>query len=136
MCIRDRGGEGGNGINGASGGNGASEIVNDLVYGSVPGGSLTLEQDAMGGSGGDGDASPGAGGTANSTLTLSSTADEAILTPVSYTHLNPYLPANAGLLYATAMMAAGWDGAPKRNAPGFPDNGQWTVRWEKLRPLP
>jgi hypothetical protein len=47
-----------------------------------------------------------------------------------------YLPANGGLLTAVAMMAAGWDGAPKRNAPGFPDNGQWVVRWESLKPLP
>ena len=47
-----------------------------------------------------------------------------------------YLPANGGLLTAVAMMAAGWDGAPHRNAPGFPNNGQWTVRWEKLKPLP
>jgi hypothetical protein len=50
--------------------------------------------------------------------------------------LTIYLPANGGLLYATAMMAAGWDGAPKRNAPGFPDNGQWNVRWENLRRAP
>jgi len=50
--------------------------------------------------------------------------------------LTIYLPANGGLLYATAMMAAGWDSAPKRNAPGFPDNGQWKVRWENLRPAP
>jgi hypothetical protein len=50
--------------------------------------------------------------------------------------LTIYLPGNGGLLYATAMMAAGWDGAPKRNAPGFPDNGQWTVRWEGLRTAP
>jgi hypothetical protein len=49
---------------------------------------------------------------------------------------NPYLPGNAGLLYAVAMMAAGWDGAPTRHAPGFPDNGQWTVRWENLNPAP
>jgi len=40
------------------------------------------------------------------------------------------------------MMAAGWDTAsgtnnvPQRNAPGFPDNGQWTVRWENLHPAP
>jgi protein-glucosylgalactosylhydroxylysine glucosidase len=50
--------------------------------------------------------------------------------------LTIYLPANGGLLYATAMMAAGWNGSPKRNAPGFPDNGQWKVRWENLRPAP
>jgi hypothetical protein len=48
----------------------------------------------------------------------------------------PYLPGNGGLLYAVAMMAAGWDGAPKRNAPGFPDDGSWTVRWEDLKPAP
>jgi hypothetical protein len=47
-----------------------------------------------------------------------------------------YLPGNGGLLTAVAMMAAGWDGAPARNAPGFPDDGQWVVRWEGLRPLP
>ena len=50
--------------------------------------------------------------------------------------LTIYLPANGGLLYAVAMMAAGWDGAPKKNAPGFPDNGQWTVRWENLSTAP
>ena len=50
--------------------------------------------------------------------------------------LTIYLPANGGLLYATALMAAGWDSAPKRNAPGFPDNGQWTVRWENLAVAP
>ena len=48
--------------------------------------------------------------------------------------LTIYLPANGGLLYATALMAAGWDGAPKKDAPGFPDNGQWSVRWENLHP--
>jgi len=45
----------------------------------------------------------------------------------------PYLPGNGGLLYAVAMMAAGWDGAPDRYAPGFPDDGTWTVRWEGLK---
>jgi hypothetical protein len=50
--------------------------------------------------------------------------------------LTIYLPANGGLLYAAALMAAGWDGAPKRNAPGFPDNGQWNVRWENLHAAP
>jgi hypothetical protein len=46
----------------------------------------------------------------------------------------PYLPGNGGLLYAVAMMAAGWDGAPPRHAPGFPGDGQWNVRWEGLKP--
>ncbi len=50
--------------------------------------------------------------------------------------LTIYLPGNGGLLYAVAMMAAGWDGAPNNNAPGFPDNGQWKVRWENLRRAP
>lgn len=44
----------------------------------------------------------------------------------------PYFPANGGLLYAVAMMAAGWDGAPDVHAPGFPQDGSWTVRWEGL----
>ncbi len=30
----------------------------------------------------------------------------------------PYLPGNGGLLYAVALMAAGWEGAPKKHAPG------------------
>ena len=51
-------------------------------------------------------------------------------------NLTIYLPANGGLLYATAMMSAGWDGAPNKSAPGFPDNGQWSVRWENLHPAP
>ena len=48
----------------------------------------------------------------------------------------PYLPGNGGLLYAVAMMAAGWDGAPQRNAPGFPEDGAWVVKWENLYPAP
>ncbi len=51
-------------------------------------------------------------------------------------NLTIYLPANGGLLYAVALMAAGWDNGPKRNAPGFPDNGRWNVRWENLRQAP
>ena len=43
----------------------------------------------------------------------------------------PYFPGNGGLLYAVAMMAAGWDGAPSGNAPGFPKKG-WTVKHERL----
>ena len=44
----------------------------------------------------------------------------------------PYFPGNGGLLYAVAMMAAGWDGAPECHAPGFPE--EWTVAWENLNP--
>jgi hypothetical protein len=47
-----------------------------------------------------------------------------------------YLPGNGGLLYAVAMMAAGWQGAPKQHAPGFPSDGSWTVSWERLSPAP
>ncbi len=43
---------------------------------------------------------------------------------------------NGGLLYAVAMMAAGWDGAPDKQAPGFPDDGKWVVRWEGLSKAP
>lgn len=46
----------------------------------------------------------------------------------------PYFPGNGGLLYAVAMMAAGWDGAPDHPAPGFPKDGKWVVQWEGLRP--
>jgi hypothetical protein len=48
----------------------------------------------------------------------------------------PYLPGNGGLLYAVAMMAAGWDGAPDRPAPGFPEDGSWVVKWEGLKTAP
>ncbi len=47
-----------------------------------------------------------------------------------------YLPGNGALLAAVAMMAGGWDGAPTRDAPGFPKDGTWVVRSEGLRPLP
>ena len=49
--------------------------------------------------------------------------------------LTAYLPGNGGLLSAVAMMAAGWEGAPARHAPGFPVAG-WNVREERLRGLP
>jgi hypothetical protein len=73
-------------------------------------------------------------------------AVEALLHPSKKCHFNvaglstggpfPYFPANGGLLYAAAMMAAGWDRAPSRNAPGFPDDGTWTVLWEGLKRAP
>ena len=50
--------------------------------------------------------------------------------------LTLYLPGNGGLLTAVAMMAAGWDGAPDTNAPGFPKDGSWVVRWEDLNQMP
>ncbi len=44
-----------------------------------------------------------------------------------------YFPGNGGVLYAVAMLAAGWDGGPDKNAPGFPDDGNWVVKWEGLK---
>ena len=49
--------------------------------------------------------------------------------------LRLYLPGNGGLLAAVAMMAAGWDGS-KVNAPGFPKDGKWRVRWEEFAKAP
>ncbi|HTZ19283.1 MAG TPA: hypothetical protein VMC06_00240 [Opitutaceae bacterium] len=47
-----------------------------------------------------------------------------------------YLPVNSSLLAAAGLMIAGWDGAPKVNAPGFPQDGTWSVKWEGLNPMP
>lgn len=49
--------------------------------------------------------------------------------------LRIYLPGNGGLLTAVAMMCAGWDGCDRKN-PGFPDDGNWNVKWEGLKPMP
>jgi len=73
-------------------------------------------------------------------------AVDALLNPSEKNHYDergictggpgPYLPGNGGLLYAVAMLSAGWDGAPAQNAPGFPNDGSWTVHWEGLQPAP
>jgi hypothetical protein len=47
-----------------------------------------------------------------------------------------YLPANGAFLSAVGLMAAGWDGAPAVNAPGFPQDGSWVVRGEGLNRMP
>ncbi len=47
-----------------------------------------------------------------------------------------YLPINASFLSAVGLMAAGWDGAPAVNAPGFPQDGSWVVRSEGLNRMP
>ena len=49
--------------------------------------------------------------------------------------LRLYLPGNGALLMAVAMMCAGWDGSIHPN-PGFPQDGNWNVKWEGLKPLP
>ena len=46
-----------------------------------------------------------------------------------------YLPGNGGLLTAVAMMCAGWDGS-SGDAPGFPKDGNWNVKWERLEKMP
>ena len=58
---------------------------------------------------------------------------------------SPYFPSAGGLLYAVAMMCAGWGDSPegvpgatgvpgpRGSAPGFPTDG-WTVVWEDLSP--
>lgn len=47
-----------------------------------------------------------------------------------------YLPANSAFMAAAGLMAAGWDGAPNINAPGFPQDGNWVVRVEGMNKLP
>lgn len=47
-----------------------------------------------------------------------------------------YLPVNASLLLAVGLMAGGWDGAPSTDAPGFPQDGNWTVRAEGFNRMP
>lgn len=49
--------------------------------------------------------------------------------------LRLYLPGNGGILAAVAMMAAGWDGSIT-DAPGFPKDGKWNVKWEGLKKMP
>ncbi len=49
--------------------------------------------------------------------------------------LRLYLPGNGGMLAAIAMMAGGWDGSDD-NAPGFPKDGKWNVKWEGLKKMP
>ncbi len=50
-------------------------------------------------------------------------------------NLTIYLPGNGGFLTAVAMMAAGWEGASNVRAPGFPQNKDWVVKYEGLRPM-
>ncbi|MCB0744264.1 MAG: glycoside hydrolase family 65 [Ignavibacteriae bacterium] len=47
-----------------------------------------------------------------------------------------YLPGNGGLLTAVAMMAAGWEGSSGVEAPGFPKDGSWVVKYENLFTFP
>ncbi len=56
--------------------------------------------------------------------------------PQPGSELRVYLPANGALLAAVAMMAGGWEGAPERPAPGFPDDGRWQIKAEGFMPFP
>jgi hypothetical protein len=47
----------------------------------------------------------------------------------------PFMPGNAGFLYAVAYCVAGWDGS-QGDVPGFPRDGSWIVRHEGLRKAP
>jgi hypothetical protein len=46
-----------------------------------------------------------------------------------------YLPGNGGLLTAVAMMAGGWLGGDDTAAPGFPQDGTWSVRCEGINKM-
>jgi len=48
----------------------------------------------------------------------------------------PYFPSNGSLLYAVAMMTAGWDGDSGIKEPGWPKDGSWIIRWEGLKKAP
>ncbi|KAK2049489.1 hypothetical protein LZ31DRAFT_622651 [Colletotrichum somersetense] len=47
----------------------------------------------------------------------------------------PFMPGNAGFLYAVAYMVAGWQGS-EGDAPGFPKDGGWMVKHEGLQKAP
>lgn len=47
----------------------------------------------------------------------------------------PYFPSNGGLLTAVAMMAGGWDKS-SGEAPGFPRNGKWRVKYKGFNKMP
>ncbi|WP_312102545.1 glycoside hydrolase family 65 [Lachnoclostridium sp.] len=46
-----------------------------------------------------------------------------------------YLPGNGSLLLAVAMMVAGYQGC-EEETPGFPKDGSWCVRQERMLPFP
>jgi hypothetical protein len=76
----------------------------------------------------------GAGETAVKSLLLETAKNRYLPNGHNYQRPNLpcYLPGNGGLLYAVALMAGGWRGAPRTHAPGFPTDGSWSVRHEGL----
>jgi hypothetical protein len=79
-------------------------------------------------------------------LNIPDKAIDALLMPVqtnTYLHnghnyqddrLTIYLPGNGGLLAATALMCAGYEGNKTIN-PGIPKDGKWKVKWEGLKKM-
>lgn len=55
-------------------------------------------------------------------------------TPAGY-NAGWYLPGNGGLLWAVALMCAGWDGS-ESSMPGFPKDGSWSVKFEGISKVP
>jgi hypothetical protein len=47
----------------------------------------------------------------------------------------PFMPGNAGFLYAVAYMVAGWEGS-EEDTPGFPKDGSWSILHEGLHKAP
>lgn len=76
----------------------------------------------------------GEGQTAVDALLMDTTKNTYLANGHNYQEesLSAYLPGNGGLLAAVALMACGWQGGPDQDAPGFPSDGSWTVRWEGL----
>lgn len=54
---------------------------------------------------------------------------------IGKSYLPLYLPGNGSILLAAAIMTAGYEDCD-RAAPGFPDNGKWTVEFENIDKLP
>ncbi|MDP0500111.1 MAG: hypothetical protein Q7P63_08410 [Verrucomicrobiota bacterium JB022] len=74
---------------------------------------------------------------------LTNTAPEARFMPTGHVRrpkepdgVVAFLPVNASLLNAVGLMAAGWENAPDREAPGFPDDGTWVVEVEDMNEMP
>jgi len=78
------------------------------------------------------------GHNAQLSLPSGTEADSAAGSPslIFTTRLPIYLPGNGALLLATGMMASGWDGDGNVPAPGFPNDGSWTVAVEGIGKLP
>lgn len=79
----------------------------------------------------------GEGDMAVDFLLMEQTKNTYLTNGHNYQHesLTAYLPGNGGLLTAVAMMVCGWRGKTNKHAPGFPQDGTWTIKWEGLHPI-